>query len=462
MATGDEVERQAGEIAVWSTRDWSLLFQQRGGDSLAHEVVFSPDGQWIAAATERTGPTTLGKEPGFVKVLDSRSGEILKTLSGHLQQVYSVAFSWDSRRLLSGGRMGSLDLWDTTTWEPLLTDFGEQQSILDVAIDDQNQALMTVDQTGTMRLWRIGDSGNNGTWSPSPEQIVQWHVREADSSEGLRFWYSAAFHLSRLIDNDNVDLPALHARRGRAYAGLARWEDAIDDFEVALTTRRDDGPLRLRHALALEQAARLEESRSEYVAAAALSGAIELTADGGWNRRFKSLAMNETESRRWDEVFVDAQVDDTADWSFSSWRSAGLACAAMAAWQSAHESERSPQFWDVASTCFENSVSIQSEDIHSLRGLARCQAEISSWEVALDTCEDILEVEPQDGAIRFLGGVCNHYLGRFQSALEEFDRAIESGFNGGGVRAQYELTRLFLELEDGTADPDSADESDAP
>jgi WD40 repeat protein len=77
-------------------------------DSLA----VSPDGGLVAASTGG----------GLVRLFDPAKGELIKDLHGHLNAVFSIAFSADGRRLIStsGGRE-AVKLWDVGTWQELLT-----------------------------------------------------------------------------------------------------------------------------------------------------------------------------------------------------------------------------------------------------------------------------------------------------------------------------------------------------
>jgi WD40 repeat protein len=56
-----------------------------------------------------------------VHLWDVNSGESLKTLSGHTNQVWSVSFSPDGRTLVSSSHDQAIKLWDVETGECLKT-----------------------------------------------------------------------------------------------------------------------------------------------------------------------------------------------------------------------------------------------------------------------------------------------------------------------------------------------------
>ena len=78
-------------------------------------VEWSPDGRLLA-----TGGTAAGKEQTDVLLWDAADGTLLRTLSGHTQDIEELAFSPDSSRLVTNSQDGQMIVWDTTTGEALL------------------------------------------------------------------------------------------------------------------------------------------------------------------------------------------------------------------------------------------------------------------------------------------------------------------------------------------------------
>jgi tetratricopeptide (TPR) repeat protein len=68
---------------------------------------------------------------------------------------------------------------------------------------------------------------------PSPEQVREWHRREADECGASRQWFAARWHLDRLLALDPRDA-ALCGRRGQLYAEQAQWSAAAADFTRAI------------------------------------------------------------------------------------------------------------------------------------------------------------------------------------------------------------------------------------
>ena len=58
---------------------------------------------------------------GTAKVWDAVSGKQLFTLSGHVNEVFSVAFSPDGKTIATASRDKTAKLWDADTGKELLT-----------------------------------------------------------------------------------------------------------------------------------------------------------------------------------------------------------------------------------------------------------------------------------------------------------------------------------------------------
>jgi WD40 repeat protein len=93
--------------------------------ALINEARLSPDGKFIA----------VGRTGNNAKLVDFRTGKVLKTLKGHKSMVISLSFSADSKFLATGGLDGRIIVWNTETGDTVRT----------FTFPDQKEAIYSLD-----------------------------------------------------------------------------------------------------------------------------------------------------------------------------------------------------------------------------------------------------------------------------------------------------------------------------
>jgi RNA polymerase sigma factor (sigma-70 family) len=102
----------AGNVSIWDVTAGKLL-RQFGRRQLS-AVLFSPDGKVLAAP----GYTEPGPREHVIDLWDPLTGVLLRTLQGHTDRIWDVAFSADGKTLVSGSDDQTIRCWNVATGEP--------------------------------------------------------------------------------------------------------------------------------------------------------------------------------------------------------------------------------------------------------------------------------------------------------------------------------------------------------
>jgi len=163
-------------VAIWDVRSGQSLRVLPLINGLTAGIAWSPDGKLIAAGTTVTGDKAGRPE---LKVYEAKSGRVLHTLAGTTDDIFSVAFSSDSRRLVSssgkrpGGRPrhGEVIVWDMATGLELLRNREAGNSVFGVAISSSGRWFASARGDGTMMLHDL--RGPSLPVAPAPHAASQ-------------------------------------------------------------------------------------------------------------------------------------------------------------------------------------------------------------------------------------------------------------------------------------------------
>jgi WD40 repeat protein len=122
-------------------------------------IAFSPDSRRLLTGGSTAGIFKDGKydpEPDYnVRLWEVKTGKQLRVLEGHTASVHAVAFSPDGRRGLSGAWDNTARLWDLETGKEIRAFVGHTLGINRLAFSPDGRRAATVANDRTVRIWNI-------------------------------------------------------------------------------------------------------------------------------------------------------------------------------------------------------------------------------------------------------------------------------------------------------------------
>ncbi|MEN3332005.1 MAG: hypothetical protein V7641_1370 [Blastocatellia bacterium] len=133
----------AGLALAQATSSKPELVLQTGHTGPVNAIALSGDGRVLISASD----------DNTLKIWDTATGNVLRTLYGHAQPVLAVALSPDGRLIASGGEDLNVRVWDVATGEARV--FGQQNSsVKELAFSGDGQQLVSLG-SNELKVWNV-------------------------------------------------------------------------------------------------------------------------------------------------------------------------------------------------------------------------------------------------------------------------------------------------------------------
>src|SRR5262245_26141224 len=138
----------------------------------AHGYLFSaalaPDGKLLAVGTYRALTPLFDHR---IHLIDITTGEMIRSLKGHIYTTYELAFSPDGERLASASQDGTVRIWNVATGETLKVLKGHEALVHGVAWSPDGKYVVSGSYDKTARIWSVASGTTLATMRESQGNI---------------------------------------------------------------------------------------------------------------------------------------------------------------------------------------------------------------------------------------------------------------------------------------------------
>jgi WD40 repeat protein/serine/threonine protein kinase len=222
------IGRENGWVHIWDLTARTEITSWQFGEQYVQPMEFSPDGQLLAITNWDTAEVgvfdartaqrvarlpaeetdRLAWSPqGDVLAVESRSTvllwnwrrqEVQRTLAGHVDSLWAIAFDPSGQFLATGAEDRQIKLWDVATGELLVTLLGHRGPVNTLAFSVDGQTLASGDNLGQVKLWHVATRQHLLDLDQLPSECVRvafsadGHFLAACSLKGQARLYRAA------------------------------------------------------------------------------------------------------------------------------------------------------------------------------------------------------------------------------------------------------------------------------
>jgi WD40 repeat protein len=188
---------------VWTTASGRQLSKPLRHQGQAGHARFSPDGRWIVTAGG-----------GGTRVWET-NGEPITPLVRHPWATASVRFIGEGRHVLAKRSYGESILWELPADNRPIEDLTKLAELLSGHRIDASGSEFPLTTEELQAAWRQLQSRQPAQFEQAAGEVAQWHRAWAWAGEKDKQWFSALFHLERLLAAAPGDASLL-ARRDHA------------------------------------------------------------------------------------------------------------------------------------------------------------------------------------------------------------------------------------------------------
>lgn len=210
----------------WGSSIWTLSYH----DDVVTAVVVSPDGKHMASSSrDKT-----------IKLWNTSTGNLQKTLVGHSDWVTTVVFSPDGKKIASSSSDNTVKLWDVSTGGLLKTLKGHYSFAMNVAFSPEGKHIAFGSYDNTVMVWDVTTydlrktlAGHNGyvtTVAFSPDGR---YIASGSLDQKIKIWDTTTGALQKTLEGHEDCLTAVTFSSDGRQIASSSYDSTIKVWDVA-------------------------------------------------------------------------------------------------------------------------------------------------------------------------------------------------------------------------------------
>jgi WD40 repeat protein len=148
-------------VQVWETENWQPAFKPLDHLNRIYSVKFSPDSRRLVTATANN----------VARVWDLTTGKPVLELR-HSSLVHSAEFSADGRQILTASEDYTARVWDSSTGVPLCEPLRHDGRVVHAEFSPNGKQILTASWDKTVKLWEVSTDQDSCRTLPQPHWVL--------------------------------------------------------------------------------------------------------------------------------------------------------------------------------------------------------------------------------------------------------------------------------------------------
>src|SRR5262249_12732864 len=140
-------------VKIWDAASGHEMLTLDGHAGPVTSVAFSPESRALVSGLQAPPLLASASADRTIKVWDAVTGRLIFTLLGHQAVVNCVAFSHDGNRLASAGGDMTVRVWDADSGQEMMTLAGHTFAVYGVAFSPDGKRLASTSADKMVKVW---------------------------------------------------------------------------------------------------------------------------------------------------------------------------------------------------------------------------------------------------------------------------------------------------------------------